>query len=124
MKLQLSPPLPSCLASTKPDNPGSPGKMAVKNERDSHSHYAINSKTSRTDSIEVHKRLVKPSGKQSLALRCATFVEQRIQTMTLTTAYMSTEQHCKTLYYRCTLISQKIKRMQNFSILQYHINSQ
>ena len=67
--------------------------------RDSHSNYAINSKTSRTDSIEVHQRLVKPGGKQSLALRCATFVEQRIQAMALTTAYMSTEQHCKTLYF-------------------------
>jgi len=33
LQLQLSPPLPSSLAPTKPANPGSPGKMAVKKER-------------------------------------------------------------------------------------------
>ena len=32
--LQLSPPLPSSLASIKPANPSSPGKMAVKTERE------------------------------------------------------------------------------------------
>ena len=32
--LQLSPPLPSSLVPIKPANPGSPGKMAVKTERD------------------------------------------------------------------------------------------
>ena len=32
--LQLAPPLPSSLASIKLANPGSPGKMAVKTERD------------------------------------------------------------------------------------------
>jgi len=33
LRLQLSPPPPSSLAPVKPANPGSPGKMAVKMER-------------------------------------------------------------------------------------------
>ena len=34
LQLYLSPPLPSSLASIKEANPGSPGKMAVKMERE------------------------------------------------------------------------------------------
>jgi len=34
LQLQLSPPPPSSLAPTKQANPGSPGKMAVKTERE------------------------------------------------------------------------------------------
>jgi len=38
LQLQLSPPLPSSLASVKPANPGSPGKMAVKMKREKQTH--------------------------------------------------------------------------------------
>ena len=34
LQLQLLPPFPSSLASIKPANPGSPGKMALKTERE------------------------------------------------------------------------------------------
>jgi len=33
-QLQLSPPFPSSLAAIKPENPGSPGKMADKMDRE------------------------------------------------------------------------------------------
>ena len=40
-----------------------------------------------TDSVEIHQWLMKPRGKQSLTLSRPTFVEQRVQTLALTTAY-------------------------------------
>jgi len=45
--------------------------------------------SSRTNSVEIHQRLMKPSGKQPLPLRRPTLVEQRVQTLILTAAYDS-----------------------------------
>jgi len=39
LQLQLSPPFPSSLTSMKPANPGSPGKMAIRMERDNGEIY-------------------------------------------------------------------------------------
>jgi len=44
---------------------------------------------SRTNSVEIHQRLMKPSGKQPLTLRRPTLVQQRVQTLILTSAYDS-----------------------------------
>jgi len=41
LHFQLSPPLPPSLASVKPTNPGPPGKMAVKMEREIQFKFVI-----------------------------------------------------------------------------------